>query len=311
MLRKPLIVATTLLTAAGLFVAGMLSHARHWEPTAILQQWRGQLRDLGLWPATDLQIRKDFAWRRRIACPTASGKTMVALIIGQSQAANSVGERFVGARGVVNVFRRRCYEAMDPLLGTTHDFGNLWTFVGNELVARHVFDNVVLIMGAVGGSRIAEWAPGGRLSDHLLRRARDVPEGLSITHVIIQQGEADRLAGTSRERYRENLTGVMAALRREGIAAPIFVAIESRFCEEPGRLPDYSNPVALAQRDVVAQESAAFAGADMDRIAASRGDRYDGCHLSGAGARKLGEAWIAILRNNEEHLGKARESQAR
>ena len=59
---------------------------------------------------------------------------MVALVFGQSQAANVVREQFVGGGHVFNYFRGRCYAATDPLLGTGGDGGNVWTLIGTELV---------------------------------------------------------------------------------------------------------------------------------------------------------------------------------
>jgi Carbohydrate esterase, sialic acid-specific acetylesterase len=139
--------------------------------------------------------------RLPVACPPAGNRTMVALIFGQSHAANVVKERFVGDIKVFNYFQGHCYRAADPLLGTDNGGGNVWTLVGNELVRQRLYDAVVLVTIGVSGSYIGQWAPGGRLHAHLLEAANSVGPGLSFTHVFVQQGESDLMAGTPAEEY--------------------------------------------------------------------------------------------------------------
>jgi hypothetical protein len=71
---------------------------------------------------------------------SASERTMVALVFGQSQTANVVREQFVGGGHVFNYFHGRCYAATDPLLGTGGDGGNVWTLIGTELVEQKRFE---------------------------------------------------------------------------------------------------------------------------------------------------------------------------
>src|SRR5262249_43635038 len=166
-------------------------------------------------------IQNDAAGRTPVACPPAGGRTMIALVFGQSQAANLVKERFTGDDGVFNYFAGHCYRATDPLLGTDYDGGNVWTLVGNELVRQRLFDAVVLVTAAVSGSYIGQWAPGGRLHAHLLGAVNSVGPDLAFTHVFVQQGEADLMARTPEEEYFARFAGVIAALREGGIGAPI------------------------------------------------------------------------------------------
>jgi lysophospholipase L1-like esterase len=235
------------------------------------------------------------AGRQPVACPPAGDRTMVALVFGQSHAANVVKERFVGDAGVFNYFQGHCYEAVDPLLGTDHGGGNVWTVVGTELVRQQLFDAVILVTAGASGSYIGQWAPGGRLHGHLLEAAGSVAPQLSFTHVFIQQGESDLMAGTTSAVYSARFADVIAALRQHGIDAPIFVAIESGYCDGKATPPEPDNPIATAQKRLIAAHDNVYAGPDMDAALNAASDRYDGCHMSGAGARKLARLWTQAI----------------
>ena len=141
---------------------------------------------------------------------------MVALVFGQSQAANQVRERFVGGRQVFNYFRGRCYEAVDPLLGTGGDKGNVWTLIGSELVEQKRFDAVVLVTIAIGGTSIAQWAPGGKLHAHLMSALTAIAPAF-FTHVFIAQGETDFLSQTPPEDYFRQFVELITSLRQSGL----------------------------------------------------------------------------------------------
>src|SRR5580704_1541166 len=98
--------ATTLGLIAIASVLGVWSHAEHWRPATYLARandavWRfaGGRR---LPPAAE----NDAFGRPPVACPAAGERTMVALVFGQSQAANVVREQFVGGGHVFNYFPR-------------------------------------------------------------------------------------------------------------------------------------------------------------------------------------------------------------
>jgi lysophospholipase L1-like esterase len=240
-------------------------------------------------------VESDTSWRESAACPPANDRTMVALVFGQSQAANLVEPRFVGSDRVLNHFHGRCYRAADPLLGTDGGGGNVWTLVGNELVGQKRFDTVILVTVAVSGSPIGQWAPGGRLHAHLLQAVQSLGPGLSFTHVFIQQGESDLNFGTTSEDYLARFDAVITALRQNGIDAPIFVAIESGYCDGAGTPPAPDNPIALAQKRLIAGRDGVYFGPDMDAALDSASDRHDHCHMSGTGARKLSRLWAASI----------------
>jgi hypothetical protein len=79
-----------------------------------------------------------------------------------------------------------------------------------------------------------------------------VGPAFSYTHVFIQQGETDLFEHTAAEDYFRRFAEVIAALRRRGVDAPILVAIETGYCDASSTPPDPNNPIAEAQRRVIA-----------------------------------------------------------
>jgi hypothetical protein len=176
------------------YAIGVWSQAAHWPPATFLARVGDPILRLAGRSRLPTDAENETFGRQPVACPAAGERTMVALVFGQSQAANQVRERFVGGSQVFNYFRGHCYEAVDPLLGTGGDKGNVWTLIGTELVEQKRFDAVVLVTIAIGGASIAEWAPGGKLHGHLMSALTAITPAF-FTHVFIAQGETDFLSG--------------------------------------------------------------------------------------------------------------------
>jgi hypothetical protein len=220
---------------------------------------------------------------------SAPGRTMVALVFGQSNAANSGESRGQEHPGLYESYRGRLYAARDPLLGADDNEGSVWLRLGAKAIASGDFDAVILVPYAVGGSAITRWAPGGNLHDGLLAtiaRARD--SGLTFTHLLWQQGEADAMAQTSGTAYRENFLAMVAAIRRAGVNAPIYVARATR-C---GRVRP-SAEIGNAQSGLVDPALGIRAGPDMDALGFA--ERYDGCHFSTEGLEHAAELWLRVI----------------
>jgi len=276
------------------YALGVWSQAAHWPPATFLARIGDPiLRFAGLSrPPADAES-EPFG-RQPVACPAAGERTMVALVFGQSQAANQVRERFVGGSQVFNYFRGHCYEAVDPLLGTGGDKGNVWTLIGTELVEQKRFDAVVLVTIAIGGTSIAQWAPGGKSHAHLMSALTAIAPAF-FSHVFIAQGETDFLSQTPPENYFRQFAALITSLRQSGVRAPIFVAIESGYCDTAGTPPKPDNPIAAAQKRVIATQDGVYFGADMDAALNAASDRYDGCHMTASGARKLSRLWTKAI----------------
>lgn len=229
--------------------------------------------------------------RANVPLAAATGRrTMVALVFGQSNAGNSGESPGRERAGVYEFYRGRIFNARDPLLGAEGRDGSVWLRLGARALASGEFDSVILVPFAVGVSEMARWAPGGSLHGGLLSVIADAQQsGLVFTHLLWQHGEADAIAGTSGTAYREGFLAMLAAIRRQGVNAPIYVARASR-C---GRVRP-AEEIRSAQQPVD-PASGILAGPDTDTLGFA--ERYDGCHFSTEGLEHAAELWLDAIRS--------------
>jgi hypothetical protein len=238
---------------------------------------------------------RDISGRVRAECELFGPTPRLAVILtfGQSNIANECDPRgcYTPGPGVYNfnLFDSRCYVAKDPLLGATGDHGNFATRLGDLLVRRDVYDRVLLVPIAYGGTYMAEWTANGRmfprLTQTLIRLRRG---GISVTHALWQQGEAEgALPNADGSAWVGYFKEMVATLRQYAVSAPIFVAQCTVCCSAP------NERIRVAQRAVVAPSAGVFAGPDVDII--GRDERWDGCHFSTVGLEKAAELWFRAV----------------
>jgi hypothetical protein len=223
----------------------------------------------------------------------------VVLALGASNLANEgePGELFAPERGVYNFnfLNGRCYVACDPLLGTTLDRSNVVTRLADRLVTQGVYDRVLLVPVAYGGTFIVEWAPGGRMHRRLLQAFKTLRRaGLRPTHILWQQGEAEANHPSGANDVQawtacfEKVTDVIRAAEPD---APIYVA-RATICHGGP-----SEAIRSAQISVVDPKRGVFAGPDLDTIGAD--GRWDGCHFSTTGLQRSAALWCESLTASE------------
>jgi hypothetical protein len=255
----------------GIFVANT------WGNQNIQTDWFGRLQR--------------YPGKKEIACPSQDEATAVLLVAGQSNAANSQGQRYQSVDDqVVNFFAGRCYRAASPLLGADDQKGESWTLLGIKLVRSGLYKRVILIPAAVGGSSIRRWAPGGDLNSMLTELIRAVKEHYTITGVLWDQGAEDFILQTSEDRYRSDLKSLIDHVRAEGVAAPFFITR----CSVGNERWTENNPIARAQA-ALADNKTIFDGPNTDRDV-TQVDRYDGYHFAASGQEKWTDTWVELLR---------------
>lgn len=218
-----------------------------------------------------------------------SGRVMVALVFGQSNSANSGETPHISRQGVHNFYKGKLYAAQDPLLGATGRGGSVWTRLGDKLIERKYYDAIVFVPLGVGATAIAHWTPDGDLHPGLLQAIHDVKaHGLTITHLLWHQGEADARLKTSKSAYQAMFLAMLSSIRTRGVSAPIYVSVATR-CQE--QRPD--EQIRQAQQELVNPARGIYAGPDTDTL--GFGDRYDGCHFSDEGLERFAQLWLEQL----------------
>ncbi|SLM48389.1 conserved exported protein of unknown function [Nitrospira japonica] len=234
--------------------------------------------------------------------PISDRHTMVALVLGQSNAANHGESRWVSTQRVYNFYQGKLYHAEDPLLGATGDRGSVWTRLGDLLVTDGDYDAVIFVAIAVGSSAVSQWAPGGDLSSHLQATLNDTQKaGLPITHIFWHQGEADAHV-TSKTVYMQQFRDMVRAIRENGITAPIMVSIAT-VC---GGNMTVDTTIQQAQKELVDPQNGIFAGPNTDDL--GEAFRFDRCHFSTKGLDEAARLWHHALR--KASLSEGHEAQA-
>jgi hypothetical protein len=216
----------------------------------------------------------------------------VLLAIGQSNVANHAARRVTTRHGrkVLNLFAGKCWIAASPLLGATGDGGEFLTMLADGLVDDGVYDTVVIVPSGIGGSPISRWQAGGDLNAMLTATLGELAGHYRVTDVVWHQGESDFANATTSEAYAAAFASLVATLAQNGVEAPIYTSVSTR-CVPPWRA---DNPVARAQRGL-AMDGRIQVAADTDALLAPE-DRYDGCHFSESGQRKVATAYAAAIR---------------
>lgn len=253
-----------------------------WLLRAPIRRWTG-LPTLAEW-----KLRSIPRERKSLAALERNG-LMVALVTGQSNAGNyGPPEAFPPARGVFNFIERSLYEAKDPMLGSDGSGSSPWIRLGESLIERGRYPQVVFALAVRGGASVTGWLPGRPMHAFVMKTLADLrASGLSPTHILWMQGEADA-ASLSPEDYSRAFHAFLASIRSAGAEAPVYVALETRSAGIPS-----DAAIRRAQQSLVSSADEVLAGPDVDTL----GNEYrrDGTHFNAAGLERLAELWFAIL----------------
>ena len=222
--------------------------------------------------------------------PIRQPRIMVALVFGQSNAANFGESRHISGPGVYNLYRGWMYYARDPLRGANGEGGSVWTRLGDKLIAAKLYDAVIFLPAAVGGTEIARWAPDGDLHPLILKAIEDAKRrNLKITHLLWHQGESDAYFHTSKADYQARFLAMLASIRQHGVDAPVFVSVATRCGIYP-----IDPVVQQAQQQLVNPAVGIFAGPNTDAL----DDHYRvaGCHFTNEGLDRFADLWVQQIK---------------
>ena len=255
-----------------------------------------------------LQGYSDTSHKIEVDCSSIErDKTMVILAYGQGNAANGGEGKYTPKHNVYNVFLGKCYKADDPLLGATDDKGSVWGRFADKVIESGMYENVIIKSIGVGGSPIICWTVNGtgigyegrqygNYHSRILESYEELKSlGFSTTHILWHQGESDMKNGTTTAEYKERFLDMLNSMRKNGINAPIYVALASRYGRQT------SKEVIDAQKQLTEEYDDIFEGPNTDIIDRLEERTEDGQRFTEIGLEKHANAWIEALKSYDNH----------
>lgn len=219
----------------------------------------------------------DTTGKTQVSCPVQTPRTFVAVVLGQSNGANTGDQMFASATAI-NYFNGRCYLATSPMLNTSGDRGSMWPLLAGKLTNR---DNIIFITISVGGTSVKEWSNGD-----MAVRLDDAMKGpYSITDFLWDQGEADSGHITAPV-YALNLQAIINKTKANYPQSRFWVTLTSTY----NRPPDEN--VRAGQSAVIGP--GVFQGPDTDMF----GSTYrlpDNIHFNALGQQAITDVWATLL----------------
>lgn len=210
---------------------------------------------------------------------------MVALAFGQSNSANHGESKFKPSGNVYSFEQEKCFLAEDPLSDATGTGGSVWTRLGEKLIKKGAYENIIFISIGVGSSNIAEWAHEGKLHNKLITTLNNVhSEELEFTHLLWHQGETDAFFKRDKKRYKVLFHSMLSEIRSNGVGAPILVSVATY------ARGNVNNEIQEAQRELIDEENGIYSGPNTDLLGEEY--RYDNTHFSENGFNKTADLWL-------------------
>jgi hypothetical protein len=219
--------------------------------------------------------------------------TGIYIVLGQSLVANngvSLYNPGVAKVQQLNPYDGIVYRIQDPILGASGTAGSMVSRLAGELVSGGVHQRVIMIPVAIGGTSVAQWAPGAATLNHRIRVAilRARQQGYPVTAIIWEQGQGD--LGTSAPSYTASFYQVMDTAIGMGVTSPWFVAKDTF---SAGAVDATIQGAQTALWGTTYRGVNIYQGADADSLtgAANRQSGGSDAHLTDVGNAALAVLW--------------------
>lgn len=248
-----------------------------------------------------------FEGKKKIACPKQTSRTLVILILGQSNAGNQAETLFTADNSrIVNYFHGECFIASDPLLGNAGFGGSQWVRAASKIMKSvNSYDKIILIPAAINGSSVKEWAHNSEFAENspsselqsrglgiLLQETLQSAKinGYKITHILWHQGERDAHKMSAVD-YKKYLNQIIHKTRLVFPDSKFYVSIASGCTSTSPPDPVIHN----AQMTIINNKDHIYQGPNTDLWFSKEYRQKDGCHLNDLGMAMAAEEWSKII----------------
>lgn len=219
-------------------------------------------------------------------------RTGVIVTVGQSLITNNVSGTYSCGTKVHNLCLDNggVYQAVQPLLGCSISGGevrpsNYAMHLADKLIAAGHYDRVIIAPIGIGGTTVAQWAPGGPCNHRIgVVAQRLAAHGYVLDMILWHQGESDH--GIAATTMTSRLQAVIATFRTAGLTAPFLVAQASWNLS-------LTDPKVRQGQAAAVDNVSVFAGPNFDTL--NNSYRADTTHFNQAGAEAASTMWLASI----------------
>ncbi|MCV6629680.1 MAG: sialate O-acetylesterase [Flavobacteriaceae bacterium] len=217
-------------------------------------------------------------------------KTAVFITYGQSNAANSGALDYTIKQPVFQFAIGTSYIYQDPSLGTTGQKGSVWGILGDRLIEKGLYQQVVFANCAWGNRSISQLKDGHYLQ-YLLHNYRGlIAKYGRVDAILYHQGESDNHPEGVRTYYL-HFKDFIRQLQANGVYTPVYLARTSLCGEEKP-----SNPALIAvQNQLIADLDQVYEGPNTDSLDDKKYRLEDYCHFSHQGLDAFANLWMLKL----------------
>lgn len=214
----------------------------------------------------------------------------VVLVVGQSQAGNFARHDFPDTVVALDGDKFASFTRQVP--GADGGLQSIWPRVARRY-QEQTSSTLQVAVASVGATRLAQWEPGSPGWSLVVNRLQALAAlGLSPDLVVLMQGEADAIAGTTRRAWVQQFQSFQSGLQKAGTTASILVVRETRCFSLP------PNSEIRHAQEYVSKKLGVGVGPDLDSFDTSF--RWDSCHLNTRGvdsvAGELARSIASMLR---------------
>lgn len=225
-------------------------------------------------------------------------KVMVCLAFGQSNAANYGNGTYACRNEVYNYYKGKLYKAEEPLLGPDGGGSSVWTRVADMLIDSGLYDKVVIVPCAIGGTSIKCWSEG-YCKDKLISTLDYLQkDNIKLTHVFWDQGETDNVDNTTTAEYKDRLKEVIKIIRDRKFDAPFYTSITSYFPYNNNNINGVDFDITTAQHEIIKEVRNVKQGPNTDSLNLAY-YRADAVHFTEKGLDELAKKWFESIKGNE------------
>lgn len=218
-------------------------------------------------------------------------RVMIFLAFGQSNAGNYGAGSYTCRNEVYNYYKGDLYKAQEPLLGPDGGGTSVWTRVADMVIDSGLYDKVVIVPCAIGGTSVKCWAEGPCKKKLLETLDYLQADSINLTHIFWDQGETDNVDNTTTDEYKRRLGEVIKMIRSRNFKAPFFTTISSYFPYNNDNVNGIDPDIVNAQKEMISKMSGVKEGPNTDSLNLAY-YRADAVHFTEKGLDILAMKWF-------------------